>query len=448
MNQYDLIIIGAGPGGYVAAIRAAQLGAKVALIEKDKVGGTCLNRGCIPTKAIIACTTLYDKIQKAGNFGISTGEVKIDLSQVIDRKNKIIEKLGKGIELLLEKNKIELISGEAKVIEAGKVEIDTVDSRKLLAVSKKIILANGSKPFALPSLQFDGNNILSSDDILNNRRRFERLNIIGGGVIGIHFAQVYSSLGTNVTIYEALPEILPGVDEEIVAALKRILKRKGIEIITNTSFTKETSSDPTLVCVGRLPNLPGLENLKLKMNGKSVWTNEKMETSIPGVYAIGDLTSSKMFAHVASEQGVIAAENALGANRSFTYDFVSYGIYTQPEIGSIGLNEKQAREIQGVGDREQGIKVGKFPFAALGIAQAMGEIEGFIKIITDANGKIIGVHILGPEANALIGIAVVAMKNGVSAEQLAETIQAHPSYPEGIQEAALNIFKRSLHSIN
>lgn len=445
MEKYDLIIIGAGPGGYVAAIRAAQLGAKVALIEIDKVGGTCLNRGCIPTKAIIACATLFDKIQKAGNFGISTGEVAIDLSQVIDRKNKIIEKLGKGIELLLEKNKIELICGEARILEAGKVEVEKVESGKQIVESRKIILATGSTPYPLRSTPFDALNILSSDDILNNRQRFAKLNIVGGGVIGIHFAQVYSSLGTKVTIYEALPEILPGVDEEIVAALKRILKRKGIEIITNTSFSKETSQAPTLVCVGRLPNLTGLENLKLKMNGKSVWTNEKMETSVPGVYAIGDLTSSKMFAHVASEQGVIAAENALGANRSFTYDFVPYVIYTQPEIGSVGLNEKQAREL-GAGSRE--IKVGKFPFAALGIAQAMGEIEGFIKIITDANDKILGVHILGPEANALIGIAVEAMKSGISSEQLAETIQAHPSYPEGIQEAALNIFKRSLHTIN
>ncbi|MDI6731887.1 MAG: dihydrolipoyl dehydrogenase [Candidatus Margulisbacteria bacterium] len=462
--SYDILIVGAGPGGYVAAIRAAQMGAKIVLIEKDKLGGTCLNYGCIPTKALIACTTLFEKIQKAGNFGITTGNVSLDLDKVIERKNKIVEKLVKGIEFLLEKNKIELIYGGARVLEAEnseirKVEIspasnyysnccgiplkrEKVDNSELIVESRKLILATGSLPYSLPSTPFDGKRFLSSDDLLDNPQHFEKLNIVGGGVIGLHFAQIYSSLGTKVTIYEALPEILPGIDEEVVATIKRILKRKGVEVLTNAKFTAETNPDPTLICVGRRPNLIGIEGLNLKMEGKSVWVNEKMETSVPGIYAIGDLVSKKMFAHVASEQGIIAAENALGGNRLFTYDHVPYGIYTQPEIGSVGLTEKEARV------NHPDIRIGRFPFAALGIAQAMGEIEGFIKIISDKDDKILGVHILGPEATTLIGSALIAMRNGLTGRQLADSIQAHPSYSEGIQEAALNIYKHSLHVIN
>lgn len=441
MQNYDIIVIGGGPGGYVAAIRAAQLGAKVVLIEKDKVGGTCLNRGCIPTKAIIACTNLYEKIQKAENFGIECEKPSIDLNKVVERKNKIIQKVVKGVEFLLEKNKIEIIRGTGKVLEPGKVEIEA-EGRRQEAEGRKVILATGSSPASLPGLNFDGEKFLSSDDMLNYRQVPEKLDIVGGGVIGMHFAQIFSALGTEVTIYEALPEILPGIDEEVINTVKRILKRRKVNVITNTRFDPAKSCGKTLICVGRTPNTAGLENLNLKMEKKSVWVNEKMETSIPGIYAVGDLVSKKMLAHVAYEQGVIAAENALGGNRTFTYEFTPFGIYTHPEIGSVGLTEKEARE------KYQNIKVGKFPFAALGIAQAMGDIEGFIKVIADEKGKLLGVHILGPEAANLIGAATIALRNGINANQLAETFQAHPTYPEGLQEAALSTLKKSLHVIS
>ncbi|MFA6431975.1 MAG: dihydrolipoyl dehydrogenase, partial [Candidatus Margulisiibacteriota bacterium] len=377
MDKFDVIVIGGGPGGYVAAIRAAQLGAKVALIEKDQLGGTCLNHGCIPTKAILACTSLFDKIKKADNFGITTENTKIDLPKVIDRKNEIVKKLIKGIEMLVEKNKITLIRGDATVISPTVVEVATQDSRKLTIESRKLVLATGSSPSSLPGITFDGNKFLSSDDILNLREAPSKLDIVGGGIIGIHFAIIFASLGTEVTIYEALPEILPGVDEEIVATLKRILKRRKIEVKTGVFFKAEDSCGKTLICVGRKPNLAGIEKMGLKMDGNKVWTNEKMETSVPGVYAIGDLVSHKQLAHVASEQGVAAAENAMGGNKTFSYASVPYGIYTNPEIGSVGLTEKEARE------KHSNIKVGKFPFGALGIAQATGEIEGFFKIISD-----------------------------------------------------------------
>jgi dihydrolipoamide dehydrogenase len=441
VQKYDLIVLGGGPGGYAAAIRAAQLGAKVALIEKEKLGGTCLNRGCIPTKAIIACTNLYDKIQKSENFGIKTENASIDLKKVVERKNRIVEKLVKGVEFLLEKNKIDLIRGTGKVLEPGKVEIEA-GGQRLEAEGKRIILATGSSPACLPNLNFDGEKFLCSDDLLDYCHIPNKLDIVGGGVIGLHFAEIYSTLGTEVTIYEVLPEILPGIDEEIIGSVKRILRRKKVNILTNTRFDPAKSCGKTLICIGRTPNSMGLEHLNLKMDGRSVWVNEKMETSISGIYAVGDLASKKMFAHAAYEQGVIAAENAMGGNRIFSYEFTPYAIYTHPEIGSVGLTEKEARE------NHQNIKVGKFPFAALGIANAMGEIEGTIKVIADEKGKILGVHILGPEATNLIGGATIAIKNGLTVDQLAETFQAHPTYPEGLHEAALNALKKSLHMVN
>lgn len=438
MDKYDLLVLGGGPGGYIAAIRAAQLGAKVALIEKDKVGGTCLNRGCIPTKALIACTNLYEKMQKAESFGISAQNITIDPAKVVERKNKIIEKLVRGTEFLLKKNNIETISGEGKVLEPGKIRVGSRDLQ-----SQASILATGSSPAALPSLPFDGTKFLSSDDLLNCTEPPKELDIVGGGVIGIHFAVIFSALGSKITIYEALPEILPGIDEEVIVMIKRILKRKNVEVKTNARFEASMSCGKTLIAVGRTPNLAGIEGLNLKMEKRSVWTNEKMETSVPGVYAVGDLTSKKMFAHVAYEQGEIAAENALGGKRTFSYENIPYGIYTHPEIGSVGMTEQDIR-VSG----DQDIRIGKFPFAALGIAAGMGETEGFIKVISDKNGKLLGVHILGPEATTLIGSATIAVKNGITVEKLAETWQAHPSFPEGLQEASLAALKRSLHSLN
>ncbi|MGB9613169.1 MAG: dihydrolipoyl dehydrogenase family protein, partial [Candidatus Margulisiibacteriota bacterium] len=319
MSDFDLIVLGGGPAGYIAAIRAAQLGAKVALIEKEALGGTCLNRGCIPTKALVACINLYEKLQAAENFGISAANFSLDFKKVIERKDKIVQKLVKGIEFLLRKNNVEVISAVGKVLDPKKIEVKSSDETRILN-SKKIILATGSFPIQLPGVEFDQKKFFCSDDLLEYHSLPEKLNIVGGGVIGIHFATIYSSLGCEVTIYEALAEILPGVDQEIAAILKRVLLRKRIKIITNYHFDPTQTSDKTLICIGRAPNLSGIENLNLKMKGRSIWVNEKMETSIPGVFAAGDLVSDKMFAHVAYEQGVIAAENALGNNRTFNYE--------------------------------------------------------------------------------------------------------------------------------
>jgi dihydrolipoamide dehydrogenase len=441
-NIYDLLIIGGGPAGYIAALRSAQLGASVALIEKDRVGGTCINRGCIPTKAIITCTNLYDKFKKAEAFGIQHQDLSIDLKKVVERKNKIVGMVVKGIEFLLEKNGVDSIAGTAKVLEPGKIEVTNSDGSKTTVEGHKLILATGSAPTCLPGLSFDKETLLRSDDLLSPISIPDKLTIVGGGVIGIHFAQIYSSLGSEVTIYEALPEILPGIDEEIVGAVKTVLNRKNIKIHTGARFDPTKASGKTLICIGRTPNIAGIESLPLKMEKGRVLVNEKMETSLPGIYAAGDLVSKKMFAHVAYEQGLVAAENALGGNKLYDYGCVPYGIYTNPEIGAVGLTEKEARE------NNPEVKIGKFPYAALGIATAMGEREGFIKVIADENRQLLGVHILGVEATTLIGSATLALKNKLTVDQLAETFQAHPTYPEGLQEAALNVLGRSLHIIN
>jgi len=435
-DKFDIIILGGGPAGYVAAIRAAQLGAKVALIEQDKLGGTCLNRGCIPTKAIIACTNLYEKMQKAEKYGVAAEKVAIDFKKVVERKNEVVQKLVKGLQFLLEKNKIEIIVGAGIVKGPDLVKVGNRDVQ-----SRAVILATGSSPASLPGLSFDRVKFLCSDDLLEYGPIPPKLDIVGGGVIGIHFAMIYSALGSEITIYEALPEILPGIDEEVVATVKRILKRRRVNVLTGVRFDPAQSSGKTLICVGRTPNLKGIEELRTKMEGKSIWVNEKMETSVPGVYAAGDLVSKKMLAHVAYEQGYIAAENAMGGNKTFSYDNIPFGIYTNPEIGSVGLTEKEA------GEKGLTVKVGKFPFAALGIAAAMGEVEGFVKVIADEQGKLLGVHILGAEATSLVGTATLALKNGLKVEQLAGSFQAHPTYPEGLQEAALAALGVSLHSL-
>ncbi|MCU0641925.1 MAG: dihydrolipoyl dehydrogenase [Candidatus Margulisbacteria bacterium] len=426
-NKFDLIVLGGGPGGYVAAIRAAQLGAKVALIEKDKVGGTCLNRGCIPTKALIAGTNLLEKIRKADSFGITAKEISIDPAKLVERKNVVVGKIVNNLHKLIVGKGITVIQGEGKVLGPGKVEIENVERRTWSIESRALILATGSVPTCLPGMAFDGNRFLSSDDALELKTVPEQLNIVGGGVIGIHFAMIYSALGTAVTIYEALPDILQGIDGDVVAMVRRVLARRRVEVLTGTRFDPTQTKEMTLVCVGRTPTTPGIK------------VNEKMETGTPGVYAVGDLVSRKQLAHVAYEQGEIAAENALGGNRTFSYDCVPIGIYTNPEIASVGVTEQEARVI---GSR---VIVGKFPMAALGIAQAMGEIEGFVKVVADENGKLLGVHILGAEATSLIGIAALAMRSGLTVDKLGATFQSHPSYPEALQEASLAALGRAIH---
>ncbi|OGC04783.1 dihydrolipoyl dehydrogenase [candidate division WOR-1 bacterium RIFOXYA12_FULL_43_27] len=428
MPHYDVVVIGAGPGGYVAAIRAAQLGGKVLLIEKDQLGGTCLNHGCIPTKALITSTNFFDDLGRAGLLGIEISDPKIDFQKVMARKERVVNKLRKGIEFLLKKNNVEVIYGEGTLLEDGGVEVKRVDSSKERVESRKIILATGSYPIALPNVPFDGKKFISSNDLLSWKDEIpKKLNIVGGGVIGVHFASIYSSLGSEITIFEAQPDILPGFDHDLVDAVRSILKRKKVTVLTNTNFKPEEAKGTTLISIGRKPNA-------------KVTVNEKMETETKNVYAIGDVTGISMLAHVASAQGIVAAENAMGKDSKMDYNAIPCTIYTHPEIGTIGLTEEAARA-------KHEISIGRFPFSALGHANAIGETEGFFKIIAEKkSGKILGVHIVGAQASSVLGIASLAMANNLTVEQLARTIFAHPSIPEGLFEAGLNTLGIGIHS--
>ena len=441
MNTYDVIVIGAGPGGYVAAIRAAQLGGKVLLVEKNKVGGVCLNWGCIPTKAVLASTALFDQIKKSDRFGISLSDPQIDFKKVIERKDRIVNKLIKGIELLLKKNKVELVAGEAQFEDLEHIKIVKPIGEEAAVKGKAVILATGSSPAMLPGIIFDKNKNLCSDDLFVVKETIPaEVNIVGGGVIGIHFAEIYHSLGCQVTIYEALGEILPGFDSDVIKFVRDMLKRKKIIVKTSTPFEPQDTDAINMICAGRTPNTRGIINPALKIERKNVLVNEKMETSIPNVFAIGDITGIKMLAHVAEAQGIVAAENAMGLKSRMEYSAIPITIYTHPEIGTIGLTEEEAR-------KNHEITVGKFPFSALGHANAIGEIEGFIKVIAEkeSGGEILGVHIVGPQASTLIGIASIAMSNKLSIEKFIKVIYAHPSLPEGVFEAGLNALSRSIH---
>jgi dihydrolipoamide dehydrogenase len=452
-NKFDLIVLGGGPGGYSAAIRAAQLGAKVALIEKDNVGGTCLNRGCIPTKSILASIELYSKIKRAKEFGIDVEKFSINMYRVIERKNRIVTRLVKGVEYLLKQHKVELIKGDGIIKGPEKLEIRDSSAKggsasggKLEISAKRIILATGSEPMDIPGFQVDHKTIINSNDVLNLPEIPKTMEILGCGIIGLQFARIFSDLGTQVNICEALPKVLPAIDDEISSALIQSEKKRNIDIVLNTKLSKPSGKDITFVAAGRKLNTEGFEAAGVKLDRKRVVVNDKMETNLPGVYAVGDITGINMLAHVAYAQGKVAAENACKANSriglpsKIDYSVVPMCIFTDPEVAAVGLTEAEA-QAKGIG-----IKIGKFPFAALGKARTIGEEEGFVKIIADAkSNKVLGVHIIGPQATILIAEAAMALRLEAKAQDIANLIHAHPTLPEAVQEAAESIFGQAIH---
>lgn len=436
-SKYDIAILGGGPGGYSAAIRASQLGAKVCVIEKSELGGTCLNRGCIPTKSILASIELFSKIKRAHDFGIDIEKFTINMDKVIERKNRIVNRLVKGVEYLLKQNKIDLIKGEGRFKEPGNIEIR--DS-KLEIRAEKIILATGSEPMDIPGFEIDGKKIINSNHILDLKDVPKTMEILGCGVIGLQFARIYSELGTKVNICEALPKVLTMIDEEVTNSLIGIVKKKQIEINMNVRLSKPSGKEITLVAAGRKVNTEGFEKLGVKMNRKYIAVNERMETNLPGVFAVGDITGINMLAHVAYAQGKVAAEVACNKDSKIDYTVVPMCIYTDPEVSAVGLTESQAKE------KGFEVKIGKFPFTALGKARTIDETEGFVKIVADAKtDKVLGVHIIGPQATMLIPEAAMAIKLGAKAEDIASTIHAHPTLSEAVQEAAESIFGKAIH---
>ncbi len=433
--NYDIVVIGAGPGGYVAAIRAAQLGAKVAVVEKEELGGTCLNRGCIPTKTLLATTNLFSSIKKASSYGIKTDNPSVDFASMMDRKNKVVKQLRSGIEYLFKTNKIEHIKGTVKFLNKNEIEVSSGISVSTIQ-SSKFMIATGSIPANIPGIEIDHKKILNSDDILELQKVPSSLLIIGAGAIGVEFACIFNALGCKVTLVEMLSNILPVEDEEISDQLKQYLTKDGIVIETGLKVKSEKLKDyeKVLVAVGRKPYTDGLELEKLgisKQSNGAIAVNNKMETNIPGVYAIGDVAGGVLLAHKASAEGIVAAENACGKESAIDYKVIPSCVYSMPEVASAGLKESAARK------SGYEINVSKFPFIANGRAVTLGETRGMVKIITDKKtDAILGVHIIGPEATELITEAALAIKLECTIEELTRIIHPHPTLSEAIFEAA------------
>lgn len=456
-----LTIIGAGPGGYVAALKAAQLGAQVTVIEDTEVGGTCLNRGCIPTKALVASSEALHKAKKLEEFGIEvSGEIIPNLSKIMERKNKVVSTQVKGIRSLFKSWGINLIEGRGMILTPEKVEIQKKDNTTEIIETDKIIIATGSRPAQIPIFPFDGEHIMSSDDTLNIKSIPKSLIIIGAGVIGCEFACIFKELGTEVTMVEMMPRAVSTEDPEISEILEKELKKKKIKLMTGVRVErvegqhdgihvyladgKELVAEKLLVSIGRSLNTEniGLEAVGIKKGTRGeVVVNEKMETNIEGIYAIGDVTGGILLAHTASKQGIVAACNACGKEKKYDSSVVPAAIFTSPEIGSVGLREHQAEE-KGIN-----IKTGHFQFRALGKAHAMGEIAGMIKIVADADtDMVLGVHIIGPHASDLVHEGALAMKAGLTVKEVADMIHAHPTLAEGLMEAAEDVHGEAIHA--
>jgi dihydrolipoamide dehydrogenase len=457
MKQFDIVIIGAGPGGYVAAIKARQMGAKVALIEKADIGGVCLNWGCIPTKALLKSAKVYRQFMHAEEYGIKVKDksaILIDWPAMLKRKDGIVKRLTGGIKTLLDRNGVEIIKGIAEVIDAHHILVngETIET-------KNLIVATGASPVIPPidgvKESYEKGIIVTSKGILALSEVPNRLVIIGGGVIGIEFATLFAALGTEVTIIEKAEQILVAIDDDVRTAYMKILAREKVKIFTNASVTsvkgnvvfyqldgetKQIEADKILMSVGTKPNLSGLEKLNLETSRQGVVTNDKMETSVKHVYAIGDVNGKFMLAHVASAEGIIAVENILGKESDLDYKRIPACVYGFPEIASVGVTEKEAKE--------KGIKykTSKFPLSANGKALAEGESEGFIKIIVDKQyGEVIGMHILAVNATDMIAEAVTTMELEGTVYELAKAIHPHPTLSEIVMEAAHGAIDKAIH---
>jgi dihydrolipoamide dehydrogenase len=464
-ERYDLVVIGAGPGGYIAAIRAAQLGMKVACVEKRAtLGGTCLNIGCIPSKALLDSSELYHLAEsRFAQHGIKVGELGLDLAAMHARKDQVVKTLTNGIGFLFQKSKIDTIFGTARLTSPRTVTVRGPHGEELVLAAGNILLATGSDSVPLPSLPFNGSTIVSSTEALAFDRVPEHLVVVGGGAIGLELGSVWRRLGARVTVIEFLPRIAPAFDQEITTRLHRSLVRQGLEILVETrvtggevqgdrvTVTAEAKDghglsfecDRVLVSIGRRPYTEGLGltevGVQVEPRTGRVPVDGRFRTNVPTVLAIGDLIDGPMLAHKAEDEGVACVELLAGLAGHVDYHTIPNVIYTWPELASVGSTEEQARQ------NGHDYKVGKFNFAANGRAQAMGETEGLVKILADARtDRVLGVHILGPRASELIAEAVTTMEFAGSAEDIARICHAHPTLSEVVREAALAVDRRAL----
>jgi dihydrolipoamide dehydrogenase len=459
-TQFDVVVLGAGIGGYPAAIRAAQLGGKVAIIETWAIGGTCLNVGCIPSKALIHVADTLRGFEHYDEFGIQAGKPTLSMSKAVAFKDKVVRQLTGGVSQLLKANNVTVFEGTGTPLSPTRIRVEGKNGTQELA-TKKLILANGSVVIKPPFPGIDGKRVIYSDDALSLSEVPESMVCIGGGVIAVELACAFAAFGTKVTIVEMLPSIVANEDPEVVDLLARSLKRQGIELFVNSPvqriedegklkkvIAKTASGEQAftaqyvLVAVGRKPNHAGLETLKqqgLALERDRVKTNERMETNLPGVYAVGDLVGRALLAHVASTEGEVAAENAMGHAARMDYSAFPRPIYTHPEIASVGLTEAQAKE------REPGARAEKFPFRANGKALSMAEADGFVKVILGKYDEVLGATIIGPDATNLITEYTLAMRAELTSDELIETIHPHPTLSEALREAVLAAEGRPIH---
>ena len=460
--NYDLIVIGSGPGGYVAAIRAAQLGLKTAIVEKESLGGVCLNWGCIPTKALLKSAQVFEYINHASDYGIKVAEYEADFNAVVKRSRNVADGMSKGIQFLMKKNKIDVIMGYGKLKSAGKIEVKAADNSVKEYTAKHIILATGGRSRELPHIKQDGKKVIGYREAMTLPKQPKSMVVMGSGAIGVEFAYFYATMGTKVTIVEFMENIVPVEDEDVSKQLNRSFKKIGIDIMTKSSVESiDTSGDlckvkvktesgekvleaeVVLSAVGYTPNLEGigLEELGIKVDKGRVLTNEYYQTNVAGVYAIGDIVGGQALAHVASAEGIICVEKIAGHHpEPLNYGNIPGCTYCSPEIASVGLTEKKAKEAG------YELKVGKFPFSASGKASASGAKDGFVKLIFDAKyGELLGAHLIGNNVTEMIAELVVARKLETTGMELIKAVHPHPTMSEAIMEAAADAYGEVIH---
>ena len=464
-EKFQAIVIGGGPGGYVCAIRLAQLGLKTACIEsRGSLGGTCLNVGCIPSKSLLNLSEEFHKVKNLSNKGIEVGEVKLNLSKMMKSKDKAVTILTKGVEFLLKKNKVTYFKGIGSFKSRNEILIKDSENKETKIITENVVLATGSVPVSLPGIKFDEKVILSSTGALKIEQVPKKLVVVGGGYIGLEMGSVWSRLGAEVHVVEFLENITPGMDKEISKEFMKILKKQGIKfhmqnkvetitknstgvVVTTTDKDGKKNNfdcDKVLISVGRSPNTQGLnlESIGVELDErKRIKTNKSFKTNLDNIYAIGDVIAGPMLAHKAEDEGVAVAENIAGQSGHVNYDTIPGVIYTTPEVASIGKTEEQLQEMK------IDYKIGKFSFMANSRAKAIDDSEGFVKILADKKtDKVLGAHLIGPHVGELIGEIGIAMEFGASSEDIARTCHAHPTFSEAIKEAALSVDKRAIHS--
>lgn len=461
--SYDLIVIGSGPGGYVAAIRAAQLGMNVGVVEKENLGGICLNWGCIPTKSLLKSAQAFEYATHAADYGVSiSGEVKPDFEAMVKRSRGVAEGMSKGIHFLFNKNKIHVINGYGRLIDKNTVEVTDETGKRTLNSAKNIILATGARSRELPNLEQDGEKIIGYREAMTLPKQPRSMVVVGSGAIGSEFAYFYQSIGTEVTLVEFLPNVVPNEDEEVSKTLERSFKKLKMKVLTNASVESVDTSGASckvtiktkkgieivdaeivLSAVGITPNIEniGLEDLGIELEKGKIKVNEYCQTNIDNIYAIGDIIAGPALAHVASAEGILSVEKIAGLNpHPIDYSTIPGCTYTNPEISSVGLTEEKARE------KGYEIKVGKFPFSASGKASAAGQKEGFVKLVFDAKyGELLGAHMIGGNVTEMIAELVIAKKLEITGHELIKAIHPHPTMSEAIMEAAAAAYDEVIH---